>query len=252
MANKQLNPKSKPKARKKVKKKTQAEAKVEKGEVVRGKGKRKRSRKKSRYTAATADKYELYQLAVQSPEEDVRFLARVYRSHNKRPPLHFREDFCGTALLSGTWVKRGEKYTAEGFDICTETLAWGRRNNLDPLGEAGTRVKLHPADVRAPSTRKPDVRAAQNFSYFVFHTRAEMLDYCRSAYDDLADGTMYGSRQITSDTDNREIRIPLDKAGLAALNAARGSRITCALYALIPSPMPETKPVARVCICTAT
>ena len=30
-----------------------------------------------RYTAATADKYELYQLAVQSPEEDIDFLNNV-------------------------------------------------------------------------------------------------------------------------------------------------------------------------------
>jgi len=40
---------------------------------------------KHRFTAATADKYELYQLSVQSPEEDVEFLVDVYQAERGRP-----------------------------------------------------------------------------------------------------------------------------------------------------------------------
>ena len=139
------------------------------------------------FTARTADRHELYQLSVQSPEDDVRFLQRVYRTLRKRPAHHFREDFCGTALLSATWVRRGEDFTAEGFDIDPDPLAWGIAHNFEPLGEGAKRATLHLKDVRRPSLRRPDVRCAQNFSWFVFKQRAELLGYLRAAHEDLAD-----------------------------------------------------------------
>jgi hypothetical protein len=180
-------------------------ARVERGEHVKDdrkqpkvkkdkKDKKKRKKKKDKaptFTAKTADKHILYQYAVQSPEEDVKFLTRVYKKARGRVPTHFREDFCGTALLCSHWVKRGEQYTAEGFDICEDTIAWGIRNNFEPIGDAAERVTLHVKDVREPSAKKPDVRAAQNFSYFVFKKRAELIDYVRAAYEDLADDGVF-------------------------------------------------------------
>lgn len=146
-------------------------------------------RKKATKTLADkADKHELYQWSVQSPESDVDLWMRFYKSRHRRAPKHFREDFCGTALLAATWVSRGGRYSAEGFDIDPEPLDWGIVNNIDPLGKAAKRVVLHQADVRAPSERAPDVRCAQNFSWFVFKTRAELLAYFSSAYEDLASG----------------------------------------------------------------
>ena len=169
-----------------------AQARVESGEVVR-KGRKKKPRKakgrkkKPKYTAATADKFELYQASVQSPETDVPFLARVYRSLRKKPALHFREDFCGTGLLSSHWIRQSKKHTAEGFDIDPDPVAWGMAHHFDDLGEDAQRYTVHLKDVRAPSHVKPDVRVAQNFSYCCFHTRAEMLEYFRAVHADLAD-----------------------------------------------------------------
>jgi SAM-dependent methyltransferase len=145
---------------------------------------------RTRYTARTADKHVLYQLAVQSPVEDVRFLLRLYRKMRGEEPRHFREDFCGTALLCAEWVRRGER-TAEGFDISRPTLAWGREHNFSSLGPRAKRIQLHARDVRAPSTRPPDVRAAQNFSYFVFKERRQLLDYFTRARRDLAPGGLF-------------------------------------------------------------
>jgi hypothetical protein len=142
-------------------------------------------------TAHTADKYELYQRAVQSPVIDIRFMTRVYKSVRDRPAYHFREDFCGTALLSATWIKRGPQYTAEGFDIDPKPLAWSRRHNLAQLGKAGERARLHQQDVRVPSDAPPDIRCAQNFSYSALKTRAELLQYFRAAYADLAANGMF-------------------------------------------------------------
>ncbi len=167
------------------------EAKAAKRKATKSKAKRKTVKKKDKpkkevFTAKTADRQILYQHAVQSPEEDVKFLARVYRSKRGKVAKHLREDFCGTALVCSHWVQRGEEYTAEGFDICPDTVGWGVEHNFEPIGDAASRVKLHIKDVREKSAKKPDVRTAQNFSYFIFKQRAELLDYVRRAYKDLA------------------------------------------------------------------
>lgn len=149
------------------------------------KGKNKGNKKKG-YSAASADKYELYQLAVQSPEEDIEFLARTYKDIRGRKARHFREDFCGTALLSAVWIGQGKKYTAEGFDIDPEPLNWGKSHHFKELGASAGKVTLHQKDVREPSDSPPDIRCAQNFSYWVFKSRPQMLDYFRKVHDDLA------------------------------------------------------------------
>lgn len=164
-----------------------------------------------RLTARSADKHVLYQLAVQSPGEDVRFLARIYRGMRGKEARHLREDFCGTALLCASWVRGRKPRTAEGFDICTRTLAWGRTHNLARLGERAERVRLHARDVRTPSARRPDIRCAQNFSYFVFKRRDELLAYFRSARQDLAPGGIFvldiygGPEAMEEESEERKI-----------------------------------------------
>ena len=152
---------------------------------------KKRKNKQHKYTASNADIHELYQISVQSPEEDIEFLANVYQEIRGRKALHFREDFCGTLLLTAHWVKQGPKYTAEGFDIDENPLRWGFEHNLKPLGKAAERATIHAKDAREPSEKMPDVRCAQNFSYWVFKTRREMLDYFQKARADLAKGGIF-------------------------------------------------------------
>ncbi len=168
--------------------------------------KRRAPARRSRYTARTADKFELYQLAVQSPEHDLAFAARLYRRERGREPLHMREDFCGTALLCATWAKGRKDRTAEGFDLDKKTLAWGREHNVAPIGDAAQRVKLHARDVRDRGDKPADIRLAQNFSYWIFKTRKELCDYFRAAYRDLArDGMfaldIYGGTEATEEMD---------------------------------------------------
>jgi len=139
-----------------------------------------------KFTAKTADKYVLYQRAVQSAEQDVEFLTETYQSIHARQPSHFREDFCGTCLLSANWAQQGETFSAESYDIDPEPLAWGLKNNLLPLGAAAQRITQYQEDARTPSRRSPDIRCAQNFSYWIFKTRVELLDYFRGVYQDLA------------------------------------------------------------------
>ena len=146
---------------------------------------------KKEFTAKTADKYALYQQAVQSAEQDVDFLFQTYKDIRKKKPLHLREDFCGTCLLSSHWVKLGKKHTTESYDIDPEPLQWGLTNNIEPLGKAADRLKQYQEDARTPSREKPDVRCAQNFSYWIFKTRTEMLAYFKEVYRDLKDDGIF-------------------------------------------------------------
>ncbi len=168
------------------------------------KSRRRAALRKPRYTARTADPFELYQLAVQSPEADLSFVARHYRRERGRDPLHMREDFCGTALLCATWAKSRDDRTAEGFDLDAKTLAWGRERNLKPIGKAAERVTLHQSDVRDRGDRPADIRLAQNFSWSIFRTRKELGAYFKSVYKNLAkDGLfaldLYGGTEATEE-----------------------------------------------------
>jgi hypothetical protein len=88
-------------------------------------------------------------------------------------------------------VRQGAAYTAEGYDLDPEPLEWGRENNLVPLGDDARRVELVQADVREPGRTPPDVRAAQNFSYWTFKERAVLLDYFKKARASLAPGGLF-------------------------------------------------------------
>lgn len=146
---------------------------------------------KPRLSAATADRYDLYQRAVQSADIDIPFLANLFKRTRGRKPLHFREDFCGTGLLSATWVQQGPQHTAEGFDIDPEPVVWGLAHNFEGLGEAAQRYSVHFKDVCEPGHRRYDLRVAQNFSYCVFKTRRELLAYFRAARASLVDDGIF-------------------------------------------------------------
>jgi hypothetical protein len=128
---------------------------------------------------------------VQSPEPDIAFMRRVYKKHNGTNALHFREDFSGTGLMTSVWVSRGPKHTAEAFDIDPEPVAWGKAHHFKDIGKAAKRATLHLKDVRETSDSAPDIRCAQNFSYWIFKSRAEMLDYFTKARKDLATGGIF-------------------------------------------------------------
>jgi SAM-dependent methyltransferase len=150
----------------------------------------KKPARKSKFSAKTADKHDLYQRSVQDPDTEVFFINRFFKGLRKRAPLSLREDFCGTALLCGTWVKSLKGRTATGIDFDPKVLAWGVKHNLEPLGEDASRIKLLCQDVRERSPGKYDVVCAFNFSYWIFKTRDAMRDYFRHVKKGLGkDGT---------------------------------------------------------------
>jgi predicted RNA methylase len=145
----------------------------------------KKSKKKT--MAAKADKFLCYQKSVQSPEHEIEFFEQAFKESFKRKPNSLREDFCGTFAICCEWVKANKNRTAIGVDLCEETLQWGRDNNLAKLSEAQqSRVRLLEQDVRKRNRPQVDVLAAQNFSFWIFKTRAEVVEYFKSARANLA------------------------------------------------------------------
>ena len=138
--------------------------------------------KKAWRTAATSDHHELYELSVQTPKEEVEFIDKVFKSITNRLPATFREDFCGTHILSSAWVIRRATNHAYGVDLDPSVLAWGaarRKQQLSP----GAHKRLHTVQGNVLSHKGDlvDVVAAFNFSYYIFKKRAELLRYFKFA-----------------------------------------------------------------------
>lgn len=149
------------------------------------KAKASAARAKPKFTAATADKHDLYQRSVQDPEMEIAFISRVYKRIHGRVPLSLREDFCGTALFCAQWVTGHSGRTATGIDLDQPTLDWGVERNLAPLGEPGNRIELLNQNVLDPLPPKFDVAVGLNFSYWIFKERSAMLEYFRSVHASL-------------------------------------------------------------------
>jgi SAM-dependent methyltransferase len=132
---------------------------------------------------ARADRYELYESAVQDPRGEVEFIQDTFRALRGRPARTFREDFAGTASTACQWVRQGAPYRAVAVDIDRAVLDWSRQHRVSQLSAAEQRrVRLLAADVLKVRTRPVDVIAAFNFSYWVFKKRDVLRRYYRAAH----------------------------------------------------------------------
>jgi SAM-dependent methyltransferase len=149
--------------------------------------------KARKLTAKTADKHDLYQRSVQNPEEEVKFVANTFKRLRQRPAESLREDFCGTAYFSRTWVESGPpSRSATGIDIDAEVLAWGMQRHVAALPqEQRARVRLVQRDVREASTESFDIVAAFNFSYWIFKTRPTLRQYFEAVRGALKDDGLF-------------------------------------------------------------
>jgi hypothetical protein len=142
--------------------------------------------------ADLADRYRLYQLAVQNPRTEIDFVDRTFRQLRGRSARTLREDFCGTAAVCCEWVVRRKRNQAWGVDLDPDALAWGRCHNLGALDTAGqARIALVQADVSAVETPSPDVVLAMNCSYWLLADRRRLLRYFTRVRDSLAEGGIF-------------------------------------------------------------
>ena len=169
------------------------------------------SPKRSAGRARTADRHELYELAVQHPPGEVEFVSTTFATIREREAKTLREDFCGTAVFSLAWVQSDPARTAIGVDLDRDTLDWGLERRIRPAGgDFGSRVELRNTNVLDAGGPQTDVVVAFNFSYWCFDTREALLEYFRVAYDNLVDGgvlflDVFGGTEVpTLDCNARE------------------------------------------------
>ena len=158
------------------------------------------------------DKYEMYREAVQSPEVDVEFFERVYKELRGKSAEFFREDFCGTFLLSHAWVSSRPKYKAWAVDIDPEPLEYGRNNYWDELTpSAQKRLKIFEGDVLTGQLPEADIAAALNFSYFAFKKRQMLKTYFANVHRSLRKKGLFvidafGGKQCTDAIEDKLVR----------------------------------------------
>ncbi|WP_295389756.1 class I SAM-dependent methyltransferase [uncultured Thiodictyon sp.] len=142
--------------------------------------------------AHTADRYRLYERAVQNPRAEVDFIDHTYRELRGRSARWLREDFCGTAAVCCEWVRRRPTNRAVGVDRDPEVLDWAQRNHLATLtSDQRTRIQLLEQDVATPASRPLDLVLALNFSYWLLAGRAALRAYFEQVRAALApDGVL--------------------------------------------------------------
>jgi hypothetical protein len=132
------------------------------------------------------NKYLYYENSVQTPEEHVKIYGNMFREVRKREPMSLREDFCGTFLISCEWVRSHKKRTAMGMDLDPEPVEYGKKNGFKVLTPTEKkRVNIVLQDVCKPTKEKFDIIGAGNFSFNIFHTRAQMKKYMKAAHASL-------------------------------------------------------------------
>lgn len=143
--------------------------------------------------AELADKYVLYEEAVQCVEAEIDMVDATFEIIRGYPAQTLREDFCGTAQTSIEWLQRRPDNTAIGVDLDPEVLDWSRKHHIDNLEEYECeRIRLLEQDVRALDIEPVQMVLAMNFSYQLFATREALRDYFISVWHGLAgDGVFF-------------------------------------------------------------
>ncbi len=173
--------------------------------------KRQRKRRGGKATLADgADRHELYEQAVQSPDADIEFFLARFRQHRDRDPLTLREDFCGTAYLAASWLEGGDDRRALGIDLDQTTLNWGRDRHFSD-SRVGSRMSFLCRDVCSVTEPKVELACALNFSFCVFKTRTELLGYFAMVHAGLEDDGLFvtelygGTEAIIEIEDERDV-----------------------------------------------
>ncbi len=138
----------------------------------------------------TADRHELYQTAVQRPTVMIGFIEELFEMVRGREPMVLREDFCGTAFLSATWVRSLPGRRAVGVDNDQDVLAWAERMNRQSLGGEAEQLRLVCDDVMAVDA-PADVGVSLNFSHWVYHERKQLLAYLKHAHACIEPGGLF-------------------------------------------------------------
>ena len=132
------------------------------------------------------DLYQYYENSVQTPSEHVDIFSRMFREIRGRDAMSLKEDFCGTFLISCSWVRSHPERVAIGVDLDLEPIQYGKKHGFKEL-KAGEkkRVKILQKNVCDHLREKSDIIGAGNFSFFIFKKREELKQYFQAALKNL-------------------------------------------------------------------
>ena len=144
--------------------------------------------------AELADRFFLYEEAVQCVEAEIDIIDSLFEKLKGRQASTLREDFCATANTSCEWVKRRDTNTAICFDIDQVVLDWSQKNKIEKLTtEQSSRIKLIKENVLNAKNDPVDIVLAMNFSYWVFKERKLMIEYLKKVRNSLVDDGIFFS-----------------------------------------------------------
>ena len=132
-------------------------------------------------TKVPFDKYFYYKKSVQSPEEDISFFKKTFKSFFKQPAHIFREDFCGTFYLAYHWIKDHSKNKAIAIDSDKKPIEYGIKHHLSKLEPSQKkRLQILNNNVLDKNLPKANIISVSNFSYFALKERSLILKYFKN------------------------------------------------------------------------
>ena len=142
--------------------------------------------------AEQADKYLLYEEAVQCVEAEIDMVDATFETIRGYPAQYLREDFCGTAQTSIEWIERRPDNYAIGVDLDPEVLEWSREHHVEALdAQARSRIELLQQDVLELDIEPMQIVLAMNFSYQLFASRDTLREYFINVWHGLADDGVF-------------------------------------------------------------
>ena len=161
------------------------------------------------------DLFRYYENSVQTPTEHVDIFSRIYRELRGKDAMSMQEDFCGTFLISGEWVRSHPERTAIGLDLDPSPIRYGYQNGFKRLSaKEKKRVTILQKNVCQVIARKSQVIGAGNFSFFIFKERAQIITYFKAALANLSKDGIFilemagGPGFLKSGREQRSYKLP--------------------------------------------
>lgn len=132
-------------------------------------------------TPAPPDRFQLYELAVQAPDDEARFLRALHAAPHEQP-LVLGEDFSGAGAVARAWVRLFPGARAVCVDADAEPLT-----RLLALAPPDGSIVARCCDV-LEARDKVDIIADFNFSICERTSRPDLLSYLRHARSRLRPG----------------------------------------------------------------
>ena len=138
------------------------------------------------------EKYQLYENSVQCHDADIDFINAQFETFSGRKPLVLREDFGGTGMLACNWTKQSPEHLSYAVDLDPEPIAYGKKTHFQTLNEEEkTRMHYVQGNVLDSYPFKADVTVAFNFSYFIFKTRKQLVEYFSKVREGLKEDGVF-------------------------------------------------------------